>query len=156
MGVSWAPNFFTSTTSESHRRPMSLALLCSAAGFHLPVARPTLPLQRCASPVASIDQVTYQLARFNGVGGEDVTSDDGFFGIIQKLFVRDGVDAYYSFLLVIGVGYFGYMAVVNLIENAKAQDEENAKAKADGRAEMTNAFKKAARSGGYEKKRDWF
>ena len=133
-----------------------LFLVC-VAGFHLPLAPPLRSRhtrqQRSVSPVASIDQIpALLLAR----GKEDITPDDGFFTILQKLFVRDGVDAYYSFILVVAVGYFGFKAVTGLIESAKEQDIENAKAKADGRSELTDAFKRAARSQGYEKKRDMF
>lgn len=66
-------------------------------------------------------------------------------GIIQKLFVRDGVDAYYAVILIGFGGYYLFNFVVAQLDKAKAMDVENAKAKKDGRSDLTAAFKKAAK-----------
>ena len=66
-------------------------------------------------------------------------------GVLERLFVRDGVDAYYGVILLGVALYYGTSYVADVLARAKAQDEANAQAKKDGRADLTAAFKKAAK-----------
>ena len=66
-------------------------------------------------------------------------------GMIQQLFVRDGIDAYYGLILLGFGGYYLFNFVNSTLASAKAQDVETAKANADGRSSLTSAFKKAAK-----------
>ena len=65
--------------------------------------------------------------------------------VIDALLIRDPVDLYYGLILLFFVGTFGVGYVKDVFAKAKAQDEASAAAKADGRAEFTAAFKRAAK-----------
>merc|ERR1719353_433365 len=71
-----------------------------------------------------------------------LTADDNLVYDIKRLFVRDPVDGYYA-IIALGLAlYFGRQFIGDVLQNAKAQDEANFKAKQDGRADLTAAFQR--------------
>jgi len=108
-----------------------LVLIGGCLGW-TPCVRPftstKLPIRRADSPAAALPATTTTIA-----------------SVVNEIFIRDPVDFYYGAMLVAAAVYFGKGFVADLLNQAKAQDEAAAAARADGRAELTDAFKKAAK-----------
>ena len=125
----------------------SLSLLLAAGCRGLQLERP--PLRRAAlqasSAFAAATAAAHPVSAADALPATLLTADNNLVYDIQRLFVRDAVDSYYGVILLVLALYFGRQFIGDLLLQAKAQDEAAAKAKQDGRADLTAAFQKARR-----------
>ena len=121
---------------------LSLLLVTGCQGLQLD----RLPLRRAAlqasTAFAAATAAAQPVFAADALPVTLLTADDNLVYDIKRLFVRDPVDGYYAIIALGLAVYFGRQFIGDVLQNAKAQDEANFKAKQDGRADLTAAFQR--------------